>query len=404
MAGLLRQYTPQYVDQYRRQAAPQVQSTLAKLSLCRTSALGVRLYRCQSCHSETLIYNSCGDRHCSQCAGNKRAEWLEKTQSLLLDGLTYFQVVFTLPSELSRLALGNRKEIYDLLFTASWRALRETVETEQGFQAAAMMVLHTWNQKLEAHGHVHAVVPCGGPALRDPTRWESTTRRGRVNPYYLCDASDLRRAYRTRFIEGLRHIHARGGLKLSGEFEYLQDDGEFEKLLGKLERVSWGLAIGPPPKTDCDPSTMLKYLARYLTGGPISDRRLISHEGGEVKFWARHGKTVGGDRQSVPHRISGVEFVRLWSLHVLPKGYVKTRRFGGWSNHHCSTYLQRCRDLLAATPRDTPPEDAAADEATRQRMCPECSEPMELIAGEDKASWRSVMSSLHRPTWYRESG
>ena len=357
------------------------------------------------------MYNSCGDRHCPQCSGSKRADWLDSTEALLIPGVSYFQVVFTLPSELSRLALGNRREIYDLLFTASWRALRETIEAEQGFQAAALMVLHTWNQKLDAHGHVHAVVPAGGPSLADPDRWKPTMRHGRENPFYLVDASELRRCYRDRFIEGLRRIHARGGLKLQGEFAGLKDAATFEQYLEKLVSVSWGLNLQPPPQVDCDSATLLKYLARYLTGGPISSKRLIWADEVNVTFWARDGKINGGDRQrkSVPMRLSGAEFVRRWSLHILPKGYVRCRRYGGWSNRHRESFVTHCQQLLASHSInrhsiETPTNDLNDKDADRQRCCCECGEPMLLIAENEKPSWATAMTGVNRPTWYRGSG
>ena len=71
VANLLRQYTPAFVERHVRQAVPQVQSTLAKLSLCRTAALGSRWLHCPSCDHRCVVYNSCGDRHCPQCRGTK---------------------------------------------------------------------------------------------------------------------------------------------------------------------------------------------------------------------------------------------------------------------------------------------------------------------------------------------
>lgn len=113
--------------------------------------------------------------------------------------MTYFQVVFTLPEELSGLALGNRREAYNLLFQSAWEAFRKQIETEQGFEATATMVLHTWNQKLGAHAHIHALVPGGGPSL-DPSRpgWVASRKRSgkpSLAPY-LVDAKELRERYR----------------------------------------------------------------------------------------------------------------------------------------------------------------------------------------------------------------
>ncbi len=137
---------------------------MAKLSLCRTPALGGHKYRCSGCPHEVTVHNSCGDRYCPTCGGARRSNWLESTRELIFEGIDHFQVVFTLPAELSRLALGNRKLIYNLLFSSAWSATKQTIQSEHGFESAAVMVLHTWNQKLDAHAHVHAVVPGCGPA------------------------------------------------------------------------------------------------------------------------------------------------------------------------------------------------------------------------------------------------
>ena len=116
MIDVLREHTFDFVMRHARQAVPQVQSVLAKIGLCRTSALGGHTYACPSCRHRCQVYNSCIDRHCPQCGGAKRADWLDKTAALLLPGVDYFQVVFTLPDVLSSLALGNRREMFQLLF------------------------------------------------------------------------------------------------------------------------------------------------------------------------------------------------------------------------------------------------------------------------------------------------
>ncbi len=122
---------------------PQVQSVLGKISLCRTKALGGHTYACPSCQHQCQVYNSCGDRHCPQCSGAKRADWLDKTAALLLPEVDYFQVIFTLPDVLSSLAVGNRTEMFQLLFHTAWRALRELMREELEIEPAALMVLHT---------------------------------------------------------------------------------------------------------------------------------------------------------------------------------------------------------------------------------------------------------------------
>ena len=181
------------------------------------SALGERTYRCSGCAASSVVYNSCGDRYCPTCSGARRSDWLESTRDLIFDGWDHFQVVFTLPSELSSLVLGNRRVIYNLLSAASWRALKETIGSEHGYDAAAVMVLHTWNQKLDAHTHVHAIVPGCGPAT-DGSGIAFAQRAGDVQSRgrYLIDAVHLRTLFRDTFLRGLNRLHKRGQLNLTG--------------------------------------------------------------------------------------------------------------------------------------------------------------------------------------------
>ncbi len=393
-----------------------MQSTLAKLSLCRTAALGERTYHCPACDQGCVVYNSCGDRHCPTCSGTKRADWMESASDLILDGLSYYQVVFTLPSQLSRLALGNRAEIYDLLFRASWSALQIQIRQEQAYDPAALMVLHTWNQKLAAHAHIHAVVPGAGPGLagdswRVSQRGDDASSVGR----YLVNADELRRQFRDHFLRGFERLLKRGKLKLTGEFRPLQTAAGREKLLQELRDVTWVSYIEPPPTAACRAETVLKYLARYLTGGPISDARILAANEQEVTFLAREGKVAGGESKQVPITVSTTEFVRLWSLHILPKGYTKTRRYGGWSNTRRDIYLETCRqhvpvhegqvldDSLDRDPLLDPLGETVAEvDIPAAPCCSGCGRSMILQGERRQRSWWEVMTSPSRPTWYRQ--
>ena len=412
MAQILKNNASKYVAAHANQAVPQVQSTLAKLSLCRTSALGSRQHRCGDCNHVVTVYNSCGDRYCPTCSGARKSDWLESTSQLVFDGVDHFQVVFTLPSELSRLALGNRKQIYDLLFASAWSALKQTIELEHGFDSAALMVLHTWNQKLDAHAHVHAVVPGCGPALdgsgvRFAQRKDDKTSRGR----YLVDADQLRDAYRETFIKGLDRLHQQDRLKLQGEFEPLQAQEHWAQLLADLESTTWVSYIQPPPQPGQSASQVLKYLARYLAGGPISDQRIVSTTQNQATFMARQGEKAGGEEKQIPITLSQVEFTRRWSLHVLPSGYTRTRRFGGWSNSRRELYLELLAKQLNAAEFPLPPDatefgpfddldQSGSDDHWASPPCCQCGGQMIPHRLQTKPSWSQIMASSHRPAWY----
>jgi hypothetical protein len=63
----------------------------------------------------------------------------------------------------ARLALANKRVVYDLLFQAAAATLLEVAANPKRLGAAisGLMVLHTWGQRLQHHPHVHCVVPMG---------------------------------------------------------------------------------------------------------------------------------------------------------------------------------------------------------------------------------------------------
>ncbi|XZE52890.1 IS91 family transposase [Planctomycetaceae bacterium SH139] len=420
---ILRIGAKQFVDRYREGGASwQVQGVLAKLTLCRTPALGGHEYRCKACNSTCIVANSCGDRHCPGCSGGKRFDFSERASKLLIDGVDYYQVVFTLPSELSRIALANRQPLANLLFTAAWKGLNRTIRREQQYEPAAIMVLHTWNQKLEAHWHVHALVPGSGPGVRN-NQWKSSTAppdSGLSDNHYLVDAINLRVAFRKAAISHLQRLRTRRKLKLDVEptFGDLRTDEGWDKLIEHLSARDWVSFIQPPPASSSGPNDLVRYLTRYLTGGPISDSRIVTADEQQVTFLAREGKVQGGEAVQVPVTLSTIEFVRRWCLHIQPNQLTKTRYMGGWTNKRRAIYQAKCSTQLRAAaglsgqPTPASPAESLTDEeesntdTDTKLNCPACGEvALRLVASRSRPSWREALSqrSTHLPGWYRKS-
>jgi hypothetical protein len=170
--------------------------------------------------------------------------------------------------------------------------------------------------------------------------------------------------------------------------------------------------IEAPPKPDARPEHVLKYLARYMTGGPISDRRLISHDGDIVHFWARSQDKppAGVHPPSVPEQLPAVEFTRRWALHILPKGFVKVRNYGGFSNTKRQAYLERCRQSLGLADDQQPSDhqqqlstDSASEPQEHSLACPHCRQAMMCIGSSARPSWSETFSSSYLPPWYHDA-
>jgi len=262
-------------------------------------------------------------------------------------------------------------------------------------QAASTMVLHTWNQRLGHHPHVHALVPGSGPSL-DGTRWVScrstqATPRKPAKPF-LVDNQILGRRFRDSYVPGVRRLIKAGVLKID-------DLAQITAILAEVQACDWVVYIQPPPKDTSDPADVLKYLARYMTGGPISDRRMIEVQDGRVFFWARsHDKSGRQVRVSLPT----LEFIRCWTLHILPKGFTKSRCYGGWSNTRREAYQQQCERLQPpplSIAADLPnPSTPALESPPDERLkCPHCQAETVLESHTRRPSWRELFYGPNHP-------
>jgi len=365
VADVVRRYGPAY-----RAAHPcsrTQQRVLRAIAACRTAALGGHLERCDTCGHERPAYNSCANRHCPKCQALARARWLDARRRELLD-VEYFHVVFTVPAAIAALAFQNKAVAYGILF----RTAAETLctigadPTHLGAALGFLAVLHTWGQTLLHHPHVHCVVPGGGLAP-DGQRWI------RCRPGFFLPVRVLSRLFRRLFLAQLETAYARGRLHFAGPLAPLQAPAAFAQALLPLRQMEWVVYAKPPFG---GPAQVLAYLGQYTHRVAIANHRLLSLEGGQVRFrWkdSRHH-----DRPKTM-ALDAAEFLRRFLLHVLPAGFHRIRHYGFLANRHRARHLARCRAALAmppavfapATPRDYRDVYEALT-GVSLRVCPVC--------------------------------
>ncbi len=341
---------------------------LRAITRCRTAALGGHIDECTRCgHRATISYNSCRNRHCPKCQTGARERWIEARRSELLPS-PYVHVVFTLPPQLAPLALQNKKVIYGLLLRASAETLLQVARNPRhlGAEIGFFSVLHTWNQKLQLHPHVHCVVPAGGLS-RDHTRWI------RSRPRFFLPIQVLRRVFRGKFVAGLKSAFQHGQLHLSADLALLAQPKVFAAWLRPLFRRDWIVYSKPPFG---GPEYVLQYLGRYTHRVAISNHRLVSLADGQVTF--RWRDSAHHNEQKLM-TLSLDEFLRRFLLHLLPKGFVRIRHFGFLANRQRSTLLPLCLTALSTVSSQTKPETSTAQESHPLWRCPKCGGPMAVI-------------------------
>jgi hypothetical protein len=302
---------------------------------CRTAALGGHLERCDSCGFERPAYNSCRNRHCPKCQSLAKVKWLDKQKSELLP-VGYFHLVFTLPHELNGLILANKKIVLSHLFKAVGETLVDFGRTRLGGQIGLIAVLHTWDQTLLDHFHLHCLVPAGALAF-DHKRWSPARKN------FLFPVKALSIVFRGKFLDLLKSAFAQNKLLFVGQTACLANPAAFKLLINALRKKPW---IVYAKKPFGSPAHVLDYLGRYTHRVALSNERILSAHNGKITFSYRDRKNHD-QKKTMP--LDAHEFIRRFLLHVIPKGFVRVRHSGFLANRSKSL-LSKCRQLLELNP------------------------------------------------------
>ena len=366
VADLIRSAGATFFERNRQWIRWQHVKVLLAIARCRTAALGGHVDQCTSCgHRATISYNSCRNRHCPKCQTAARDRWIAARQKELLP-TRYVHVVFTLPASLAPLTLQNKKFIYGLLLQASAETLLEVAcdPRHLGAEIGFFSVLHTWNQKLGLHPHVHCVIPAGGLSL-DHTHWIKSRSR------FFLSIRVLRRVFRGKFVVGLKQAFQSGRLSFPGNLAALAQPKTFAAWLRSLFRKDWVVYAKPPFG---GPEYVLQYLGRYTHRVAISNHRLVSFTEGKVTF--RWRDSAHNNEQKLL-TLALDEFLRRFLLHLLPKGFVRIRNFGFLANRRRAAFLPLCFHLLGTAQQPQADQNAACSNGLWR--CPKCGGPMVVV-------------------------
>jgi hypothetical protein len=374
LADVIRAAGPAFLDRCFGSFDRQRLKALNAIQRCRTAALGGHVDECLQCGHRALSYNSCRNRNCPKCQANARHRWLEARRAELLP-VRYVHVVFTLPHELAPLALVNKKLVYGLLFRLSAETLLTLARDPRllGAEIGFFSVLHTWNQKLEHHPHVHCVVPEGGIAL-DGSRW--------VRPPYknfFLPVKALGKSFRDKFLDALQSAYEAGELRFPGQLHNLATPRHLDQLLRQCRRHKWVVYAKRPFG---GPEHVLQYLGNYTHRIAISNHRLVGLADGKVSFRWRDSAHKNKKRVMT---LKVEEFLRRFFLHVLPRGFVRIRYFGFLANRERKRSLPLCRRLLAeSAPAKASQVSSNAGSGNAAPgasfwACPICGSPMVIL-------------------------
>jgi len=375
LADVVRQFAPEYTSQYGHVMMPSQKKALSDIVACCTEALGGRLYRCDDCEQSFWRFHCCRNRACPKCHGKQTQQWLQQREAELLP-CGYFHAVATVPSELRDAFRHDQKFMYGLLVRVSAEAVKELCAKKRhlGGLPGILSVLHTCNGQLGYHPHVHMLIT-GGGISSDGEHWEPA--RGE----FLVPVGVLSRKVAAKFRDAVKK----------------EKPSVFAGIPAGVWRREWVSFVKHYGHGN---DAVLNYLSRYVFRTAISNARILAVDETHVTFRSKDRNTDTWRTM----RLGGVEFLRRFLQHVLPRGFHRVRYYGLW--HHSKRNLShrawlllilqkpsgaagpvKIADLLEALSQLAEIDDGQdlgneGDDNTDNPCCPQCGSTRTMLLGE----------------------
>jgi hypothetical protein len=346
-------------EEYRRRFADRMSHDQLKamrdIEACHTAAAGRARWTCPRCGKRHFTFVGCGNRHCPACGGTRAKQWLRKHCALLLPGVVYHLVTFTVPRELRRVIRSHPRELLDLLMRVSAEVLLDLAANPRwlGGLPGGTALLHTWTRQGIYHPHVHFIVTGGG--VDEQGQWHA------AHPRFLVAVHALSRVFRARLHDALEERYPEVFAQVDPKAWSLPTAGS-----GTPSARAWVVHAKPVGSGH----NTLRYLSRYVYRVAFSERAILGFKHGRYIVRYRTSDT----NQPRIMRLDPQELIRRFLQHVLPSRFRKIRYFG---LHHASRrstlrLLQAAMTSRLAQPLPQP----AVQDHPYVPACPDCQTPM----------------------------
>jgi hypothetical protein len=344
---------------------------LNDIATCGTEACGMHREACDHCGDRRMVPNTCQNRHCPHCQGNKRAQWVAARTDELLP-CDYLHAVFTLPPELRGISAAFPSIMLGSLLQSASDSVDYLCRDPRylGAEVGQLAVLHTWKRDLGWHPHAHVIITAGGWNA-EQKRWIPAKRFGEQRTTFLLPKDLLCTAFQHRLRRLLLKAYKNGSFQ-DGPHEAFPELTTFIRFRASLNRSMkkpWVIRIEPP---FAGPKPLLKYLGAYVNRVAITPQRILAHDpvAGTVTYgWSTNAEPNKPQQTTIP----ATEFLRRFAQHILPPHFQRIRFRGLWSTAHRATKLNVARQALCGmtppSPPSTPPPPPPPHERNR---CPIC--------------------------------
>jgi len=350
---LIRQIFHDHLDEIRALSSlSDIQKSAAKMiSVCKTAELGFNASICPNCGVQ-LHYASCNNRNCPCCQWPSQQGWVLQRENEIIPGIPYYHIILTIPHDLNPLIRMNEKLLLGKLFSCSSQAVIDLCRDRRflGAVPGIVSVLHTWQQNLLPHYHIHMIVSGGGLnplgqfiSQNDPSR--NRKKQPEFEGGFFLPMAALTKLFRGKMIDEVKKLWKKNLLSLPKSNIYKDPNG-WADFCNRLYETEW---VGKIVRTFNGNGNAIEYLARYTFRTAISNSRILAYDGKTVTFSVTDRDT--GEKKPVV--LPAMMFICRFLAHVLPKGFTRVR-YSGYLSNACKTKrlqnIHRQRHLPAYAP------------------------------------------------------
>jgi len=355
-----------FLDHYERYASERPVSNRERrwaawnIQTCQTAQQGYHVDECPNGDYRIILCNSCKHRSCPLCGAIETELWLQRRKLQALS-CRYFHIIFTIDHELHCIWRWNRKMFTDFMLRGAWHTLRELLRDPHwlGAVPGAIGVFQSWDDEMQEHCHLHFIMTAGG--LAPDGRWIA------ANGEFLLPTPVLASKFRGKFLaylrEGFKEVSPRGKTK---EQVLVPPAGKSVQqclnIINKVGRKRWHADIEPAYE---HAEGTYKYVGRYIRRGPISEKRIVSYDGENVRIAYAHPDK----HTNRTFAFTAQTFIRRVLSHVPEKGTHVVRSYGLF-HPNCRGKLDDARARLGQPPYEPLTELPSVQELL-SRMFPE---------------------------------
>ena len=213
--------------------------------------------------------------------------------------------MFTVPEALNTVCLLDSQRFYNAMFECAWSVLQTFGYGHYGVEGGAICVRHVWGQNLSPHPHIHCTVPAAGLTLKGNLK--HIAKLGK----YLYPVRMFSAVFRGKMLEKIKRQ-----LKQSNQLT------QYQSMLDCVWKKPWIVYCEPPLG---NAQQIVKYLGQYTHRVTISNHRIQNIDDSGVSFFYKDYKDNSKKKMT---KLTGVEFLRRFCMHILPYRFVNIRYYG----------------------------------------------------------------------------